>query len=105
MEPPCHSEMVSVTQFAALNNPLPFSSHLALLTLSGISIYICYSRAAYAETVRMFDQQRFKHVHITFGWSLALAWLSFGTEVLAGTLFLLAAWGLTLRPGECSMVI
>ncbi|XP_066468958.1 transmembrane protein 235 [Tiliqua scincoides] len=77
----------------------------ALLTLSGISIYICYSRAAYAETVRMFDQQRFKHVHITFGWSLALAWLSFGTEVLSGLLLLLAAWGLNLKPDECSVVI
>ncbi|XP_061469349.1 transmembrane protein 235 [Rhineura floridana] len=45
----------------------------ALLTLSGTSIYICYSRAAFTETVRMFDQQRFEHVRITFGWSLALA--------------------------------
>ncbi|XP_053155855.1 transmembrane protein 235 isoform X1 [Hemicordylus capensis] len=77
----------------------------ALLTLSGTSIYICYSRAAYTETVRMFDPQHFKHVHIAFGWSLALAWLSFGTEVLAGWLLLLAAWGLSLKPEGDSVVI
>uniref|UniRef100_A0A670Y0D8 Transmembrane protein 235 n=1 Tax=Pseudonaja textilis TaxID=8673 RepID=A0A670Y0D8_PSETE len=69
----------------------------ALLTLSGTSTYICYSKAAFVETVRMFDQQRFDRVHITFGWSLALAWLSFGTEGLAGILLLLAAQGFRLK--------
>uniref|UniRef100_A0A8C6XU89 Transmembrane protein 235 n=1 Tax=Naja naja TaxID=35670 RepID=A0A8C6XU89_NAJNA len=69
----------------------------ALLTLSGTSTYICYSKAAFIETVRMFDQQRFDRVHITFGWSLALAWLSFGTEGLAGILLLLAAQGFRLK--------
>ncbi|XP_008102406.2 transmembrane protein 235 isoform X2 [Anolis carolinensis] len=77
----------------------------ALLTLSGTSIYICYSGAAFTETVRMFDQERFKHVHIAFGWSLALAWLSFGTEGLAGVLFLLAARQLQLKPNACSVSI
>ncbi|XP_077184223.1 transmembrane protein 235 isoform X1 [Paroedura picta] len=77
----------------------------ALLTLAGTTIYICYSRAAFTETVQMFDRQRFEHVRIAFGWSMELAWLSFGTEVLAGTLFLLAAWGLSLRPDPCSVVI
>ncbi|XP_060108081.1 transmembrane protein 235 [Heteronotia binoei] len=77
----------------------------ALLTLAGTTVYICYSRAAFTETVRMFDRQRFEHVHIAFGWSLALAWLSFGTEVLAGILLLLAAWGLSLTPDPCSVVI
>ncbi|XP_007428575.1 transmembrane protein 235 [Python bivittatus] len=74
----------------------------ALLTLSGTSTYICYSKAAFTETVRMYDQQRFDHVHITFGWSLALAWLSLGTEGLAGILLLLAAQGLRLKPDACS---
>nr|XP_060620356.1 transmembrane protein 235 [Anolis sagrei ordinatus] len=77
----------------------------ALLTMSGISIYICYSGAAFTETVRMFDQERFKHVHIAFGWSLALAWLSFGTEGLAGVLFLLAARQLHLKSNACSVSI
>ncbi|KAH0629393.1 hypothetical protein JD844_011444 [Phrynosoma platyrhinos] len=77
----------------------------ALLTLSGTSIYICYSEAAFTETVRMFDQERFKHVHIAFGWSLALAWLSFGTEGLAGVLLLLAARQLHLKLDACSVAI
>uniref|UniRef100_A0A8D0KPA0 Transmembrane protein 235 n=1 Tax=Salvator merianae TaxID=96440 RepID=A0A8D0KPA0_SALMN len=77
----------------------------ALLTLSGTSLYICYSRAAFTETVRMFDQQRFEPVRISFGWSLALAWLSFGTEGLAGVLLLLAARGLSLEQDACSVVI
>ncbi|XP_020671005.3 transmembrane protein 235 isoform X1 [Pogona vitticeps] len=77
----------------------------ALLTLSGTSIYISYSRAAFTEAVRMFDQQRFEHVHVAFGWSLALAWLSFGTEGLAGILLLLAAWGIHLRPDGGSVAI
>ncbi|XP_042308554.1 transmembrane protein 235 [Sceloporus undulatus] len=77
----------------------------ALLTLSGISIYICYSGAAFTETVRMFDQERFEHVHITFGWSLALAWLSFGTEGLAGFLLLLAARQLHLKLDAHSVAI
>ncbi|KAJ7315911.1 hypothetical protein JRQ81_002073 [Phrynocephalus forsythii] len=77
----------------------------ALLTLSGTSIYISYSRAAFAAAVRMFDRQRFEHVHIAFGWSLALSWLSFGTEGLAGLLLLLAAWGLHQRPEAGSVAI
>ncbi|XP_048343824.1 transmembrane protein 235 isoform X1 [Sphaerodactylus townsendi] len=77
----------------------------ALLTLVGTTVYICYSRAAFTETVQMFDRQRFEHVLIAFGWSLALAWLSFGTEALAGILFLLAAWGLTLTPESFSVAI
>uniref|UniRef100_A0A803SVQ0 Transmembrane protein 235 n=1 Tax=Anolis carolinensis TaxID=28377 RepID=A0A803SVQ0_ANOCA len=85
--------------------PTSLQHLISLLTLSGTSIYICYSGAAFTETVRMFDQERFKHVHIAFGWSLALAWLSFGTEGLAGVLFLLAARQLQLKPNACSVSI
>ncbi|XP_062979275.1 transmembrane protein 235 [Elgaria multicarinata webbii] len=77
----------------------------ALLTLSGTSIYIVYSEAAFAETVHMFDRQRFEHVHVAFGWSLALAWLSFSAETLAGILLLLAARGLCLKLRTGSGVI
>ncbi|XP_053155856.1 transmembrane protein 235 isoform X2 [Hemicordylus capensis] len=99
--------MPLIDPFGTQSRQVPASlQHLiSLLTLSGTSIYICYSRAAYTETVRMFDPQHFKHVHIAFGWSLALAWLSFGTEVLAGWLLLLAAWGLSLKPEGDSVVI
>ncbi|XP_025049163.1 transmembrane protein 235 [Alligator sinensis] len=62
-----------------------------LLTLSGICIYIRYSGAAFIETVRLYDLQRFDRIHVGFGWSMALAWLSCGTEALAGALLLLAA--------------
>ncbi|CAM5102157.1 unnamed protein product [Natator depressus] len=76
-----------------------------LLTLSGISVYISYSGAAFAETVRTYNQQDFDHVRISFGWSMALAWLSFSTEVLAGSLLLLAARLLSLQQATRSVAI
>ncbi|KAM9119117.1 transmembrane protein 235 [Pangshura tecta] len=76
-----------------------------LLTLTGISVYISYSEAAFAETVRMYNQQHFDHVHVSFGWSMALAWLSFSSEVLAGSLLLLAARLLSLRQATRSVAI
>uniref|UniRef100_A0ABM5FN05 Transmembrane protein 235 isoform X2 n=1 Tax=Pogona vitticeps TaxID=103695 RepID=A0ABM5FN05_9SAUR len=96
-----------IDPFSAESRQAPASLQhlLSLLTLSGTSIYISYSRAAFTEAVRMFDQQRFEHVHVAFGWSLALAWLSFGTEGLAGILLLLAAWGIHLRPDGGSVAI
>uniref|UniRef100_A0A8C4Y5E5 Transmembrane protein 235 n=1 Tax=Gopherus evgoodei TaxID=1825980 RepID=A0A8C4Y5E5_9SAUR len=76
---------------------LPFLPLAGLLTLTRISVYISYSEVAFAETVRMYNQQHFDHVHISFGWSMALAWLSFSSEVLAGSLLLLAAQLLGLQ--------
>uniref|UniRef100_A0A8C9SS12 Transmembrane protein 235 n=1 Tax=Scleropages formosus TaxID=113540 RepID=A0A8C9SS12_SCLFO len=62
-----------------------------LLTLSGVSIYISYSQLALAELRRVLGAEHLAHVHVSFGWSLGVAWLSFGLEVLAGLLLLLAA--------------
>ncbi|KAG2460552.1 TM235 protein, partial [Polypterus senegalus] len=62
-----------------------------LFTLSGVSIYIAYSQLAYQESVRTFGPQRFAYVSISFGWSLAVAWLSFAMEVVTGLLLLMAA--------------
>ncbi|XP_075760285.1 transmembrane protein 235 [Pelodiscus sinensis] len=69
-----------------------------LLTLAGICTYIRYSGAAFAETVRTYDRPPWEHVHIRFGWAMALAWLSCSTEVLAGSLLLLAARRLGPQP-------
>ncbi|XP_039595792.1 transmembrane protein 235 [Polypterus senegalus] len=63
----------------------------SLFTLSGVSIYIAYSQLAYQESVRTFGPQRFAYVSISFGWSLAVAWLSFAMEVVTGLLLLMAA--------------
>uniref|UniRef100_A0A452HRN0 Transmembrane protein 235 n=1 Tax=Gopherus agassizii TaxID=38772 RepID=A0A452HRN0_9SAUR len=81
------------------------SEWLRLLTLTGVGVYISYSEVAFAETVRMYKQQHFDHVHISFGWSMALAWLSFSSEVLAGSLLLLAAQLLSLQQATRSMAI
>ncbi|XP_005989152.1 transmembrane protein 235 [Latimeria chalumnae] len=64
---------------------------VGLLTLSGISLYIGYSKAAFVQAVEMYDHERFKNVHISFGWSMGLAWLSFSMDIIAGSLLLLAA--------------
>ncbi|XP_030062741.1 LOW QUALITY PROTEIN: transmembrane protein 235-like [Microcaecilia unicolor] len=68
------------------------------MTLSGISVYISYSQAAFSEIGQMYDQKHFQQVHISFGWSMALAWLSFTTEVTCGCLFLLSAQMLHSQP-------
>ncbi|XP_076008175.1 transmembrane protein 235 [Genypterus blacodes] len=63
----------------------------SLLTLCGVSLYIIYSYQALAETERLVGPVGLAHVHTSFGWSLALAWLSYGLELLAGLLLLAAA--------------
>ncbi|XP_077086784.1 transmembrane protein 235 [Siphateles boraxobius] len=63
----------------------------SLLTVSGVSIYISYSQQALEELQHMVDVESLAHVHMSFGWSLAMACLSFCLEMLAGILLLLAA--------------
>ncbi|MBN3282114.1 TM114 protein, partial [Polyodon spathula] len=63
----------------------------SLFTLSGVSVYIIYSKLAFEIIVQEYGVQQFAHVHIAFGWSLAMAWLSFTMEIIAGSLLLLAA--------------
>ncbi|XP_057632889.1 transmembrane protein 235 [Chionomys nivalis] len=67
------------------------------LTLAGVSIYISYSNLAFVETAREYGAQHVQGVHISFGWSLALAWGSCTSEVLSGALLLIAARFLSLR--------
>ncbi|XP_032768905.1 transmembrane protein 235 [Rattus rattus] len=77
------------------------------LTLAGLSVYICYSQLAFVEAARLYGLQHVQSVHISFGWSLALAWGSCASEVLSGALLLAAARLLTLsqRPGMPHSVI
>ncbi|XP_060640404.2 transmembrane protein 114 [Anolis sagrei] len=62
----------------------------ALLTLTGLSIYVAYSAAAFKEVSYLLREKNLlEHINIQFGWSLAFAWFSFATEVLTGLAFLL----------------
>ncbi|XP_023792882.1 transmembrane protein 114 [Cyanistes caeruleus] len=64
----------------------------ALVTLTGISVYIAYSAAAFQEAVCLLrSKDLLLEIDIRFGWSLALVWISFVAEVLTGAVFLLAA--------------
>ncbi|XP_072275009.1 transmembrane protein 114 [Pyxicephalus adspersus] len=63
----------------------------ALVTLTGISIYIAYSTVAFNYALYSLGSAILSEIDISFGWSLALAWISFITEILTGMAFLLAA--------------
>ncbi|XP_008436046.1 transmembrane protein 235 [Poecilia reticulata] len=69
----------------------------SLLTLCGASLYIVYSYQALAETKRLVGPEGLAYIHTSFGWSLGLAWLSYGLELLTGTLMLIAALKARLR--------
>ncbi|XP_031429368.1 transmembrane protein 235-like [Clupea harengus] len=63
----------------------------SLLTLSGVSIYITYSQQALAEVQRTVDEETLSRVHLSFGWSLTVACLSFSLQIASGILLLVAA--------------
>ncbi|XP_076616788.1 transmembrane protein 235 [Chaetodon auriga] len=63
----------------------------SLLTLCGVSLYIIYSHQALVETERRVGLEGLAYVRTSFGWSLGLAWLSYGMELLTGILLLVAA--------------
>ncbi|KAF1374084.1 hypothetical protein PFLUV_G00245580 [Perca fluviatilis] len=64
---------------------------VCLLTLCGVSLYIIYSDKALAETARQVGAEGLAYIHTSFGWSLGLAWLSYGLELLTSVLLLVAA--------------
>lgn len=66
-------------------------SPLGLLTLTGISIYIKYSNQAMEYFQQMVSPETLACVDVSFGWSFALAWLSYCLEVATGLQLLLAA--------------
>lgn len=83
--------MISVS-FAEYSKVLSIIlSSPGLLTLSGVSLYINYSYRALAETERLEGTEGLACVRTSFGWSLALAWVSYGLELLTGVLLLVAA--------------
>ncbi|XP_029945848.1 transmembrane protein 235 [Salarias fasciatus] len=70
------------------------ASHFLLcsvFTLSGVSVYIKYSHLAMEEFQRLVHPDSLAYVDVSFGWSLASAWLSYSLEVATGLLLLLAA--------------
>ncbi|XP_004628134.1 transmembrane protein 114 isoform X1 [Octodon degus] len=73
----------------------------AMVTLAGISVYIAYSAAAFREALCLLQERALlEQVDIRFGWSLALGWVSFASELLTGASFLAAARVLSLRRGQ-----
>ncbi|XP_040829892.1 transmembrane protein 114 isoform X2 [Ochotona curzoniae] len=71
---------------------------LASVTLTGISVYIAYSAAAFREALCQLEEKALlEQVDIRFGWSLALGWVSFVAELLTGASFLAAARVLRLK--------
>lgn len=77
------------------------------LTLAGVSMYVSYSHLAFSEATQQYGPQHMEGVHISFGWSAALAWGSCTLEALSGALLLTAACALSLsrRPGTPHSVV
>nr|XP_027796204.1 transmembrane protein 114 isoform X1 [Marmota flaviventris] len=70
----------------------------ALVTLTGISVYIAYSAAAFREALCLLGERALlDQVDIRFGWSLALGCISFVSELFTGVAFMVAARVLSLR--------
>ncbi|XP_046894775.1 transmembrane protein 235-like [Hypomesus transpacificus] len=63
----------------------------SLFTLSGVSVYISYCQQALAELQQVLGPEELSLVDVSFGWSLAMAWLSYSLEVTTGLLLILAA--------------
>ncbi|KAM9844310.1 transmembrane protein 235 [Aulostomus maculatus] len=63
----------------------------SLFTLTGLSIYIQYSNQAMEEFQWVVPPENLAYVNVSFGWSFAIAWLSYSTEVATGLLLMQAA--------------
>lgn len=59
--------------------------------MTGVCIYIKYSNQAMDEFQRTVSPENLATVNVSFGWSLAIAWLSYSLEVATGLLLMLAA--------------
>ncbi|KAM3597659.1 uncharacterized protein V6R79_007649 [Siganus canaliculatus] len=71
----------------------------SLFTLTGVTIYIKYSNQAMEEFQRVVPPEDLATVDVSYGWSLAAAWLSYSLEVATGLLLMLAA-RITLMKGR-----
>lgn len=68
-----------------------FSATSGLFTLSGLLVYIRYSNRAMEEFQQAVSPENLAYVNVSFGWSFAIAWLSYSLEVATGLLLMLAA--------------
>ncbi|KAK1799022.1 hypothetical protein P4O66_007289, partial [Electrophorus voltai] len=64
----------------------------SLFTLSGVGVYVSYSQQTLDELRRLESAELLAHVHVSYGWSLAMACLSYSLEVATGALLGVAAW-------------
>lgn len=69
--------------------PLLVSS--GLFTLSGLLVYIHYCSQAMEDFRQTVPLEKLATVDVSYGWSLAMAWLSYSLEVASGLLLMLAA--------------
>ncbi|KAL7849676.1 hypothetical protein SRHO_G00190250 [Serrasalmus rhombeus] len=88
--------MLGVMSMLARAHPLLLATGLLLMcgtvfTLAGLCVYVAYSAAAFKEAVCMSGQKTLEDINIYFGWSLVLAAISFISELLTATAFLVAS--------------
>lgn len=62
-----------------------------LFTLSGLLVYIQYCSQAMEEFKQTVSPEKLANVDVSYGWSLAMAWLAYCLEVASGLLLMLAA--------------
>lgn len=62
-----------------------------LFTLTGLLVYIQYCSQAMEDFKHTVPAEKLATVDVSYGWSLAIAWLSYSLEVASGLLLMLAA--------------
>ncbi|XP_045068676.1 transmembrane protein 235 isoform X3 [Coregonus clupeaformis] len=74
--------------FVDTSNKTEIEKHLiSLFTLSGLGVYVSYCQQAR----ELLEPEILASIHVSYGWSLGMACLSFSLEVTAGLLLMLAA--------------
>lgn len=61
-----------------------------LFTLTGLLVYIQYCNQAMEEFKQTVPPEKLATVDVSFGWSFAIAWLSYSLEVTSSLLLMLA---------------
>lgn len=62
-----------------------------LFTLTGLLVYLQYCSQAMEDFKQTVPPEKLATVDVSYGWSLAIAWLSYSLEVACGLLLMLAA--------------
>lgn len=62
-----------------------------LFTMTGLFVYIQYCNQAMEDFKVAVPPEKLATVDVSFGWSLAIAWLSYSLQVAAGLLLFVAA--------------